>query len=106
MYINATGQTTFMLKDFPFKGLREKGSVSAAYIYFKNTEAAIKEIAEGNPQVQDNGAGKFILNLPGIQINDHFQVLNKAGAYNDRIYIMAVPHIGGLNPDYSGLDFC
>lgn len=24
---------------------------------------------------------------------------------NDRIYIMAVPYIGGYNPDYSGLDF-
>ena len=22
------------------------------------------------------------------------------------LYIMAVPYIGGFNPDYSGLDFC
>ena len=44
--------------------------------------------------------------MPGITINDNFQVLDKYGAYSDRIYIMAAPYIGGYNPDYSGLDFC
>jgi hypothetical protein len=44
--------------------------------------------------------------VPGIQINDCYQVMDRYGASNPRIYIMAVPYIGGLNPDYSGLDFC
>ncbi len=44
--------------------------------------------------------------MPGIQINDYFQVIDQYGAANTQIYIMAVPHIAGLNPDYSGLDFC
>ncbi|MBC7534323.1 MAG: hypothetical protein H7258_01360, partial [Ferruginibacter sp.] len=48
----------------------------------------------------------YYLTVPGISINDHFQVLDKFGSYNHRVYMMAVPHIGGLNPDYSGLDFC
>ncbi|MES2880805.1 MAG: hypothetical protein V4676_01560, partial [Bacteroidota bacterium] len=46
------------------------------------------------------------LKVAGITINDNFQVLDQYGAYNNRIYIMAVPYIGGYNPDYSGLDFC
>ena len=31
--------------------------------------------------------------------------MDQYGAYNKKLYIMAVPYIGGLNPDYSGLDF-
>ena len=49
--------------------------------------------------------GDVYLQVPGISINDHFQVVDAYGALNDRIYIMAVPYIGGFNPDYSGLDF-
>ena len=51
-------------------------------------------------------ANGYYLNVPGIAINDNFQVLDEYGAYNNRIYMMAVPYIGGYNPDYSGLDFC
>ena len=39
-------------------------------------------------------------------INDYFQVVDSYGAVNNRIFVMAVPYIGGVNPDYSGLDFC
>ena len=59
-----------------------------------------------NDQVEKDSNADYYLRVPGIRINDHFQVLNKYGAYNERIYVMAVPHIGGFNPDYSGLDFC
>lgn len=48
----------------------------------------------------------YLLTVPGITINDHFQVVDEAGKANERIYIMAVPYIGGYNPDYSGIDFC
>ncbi|RYY50896.1 MAG: hypothetical protein EOO06_02245 [Chitinophagaceae bacterium] len=106
MYVDATGQPVFTLEDFPFKSLVEGGTVSAAYINFKDDAAGALEMELGNKLVKKNAAGHFILKVPGIQINDQFQVLNAAGAYNERIYIMAVPHIGGLNPDYSGLDFC
>ncbi|MBC7934109.1 MAG: FAD/NAD(P)-binding protein [Rhizobacter sp.] len=106
MYVDATGQPQFMYDDFPFKGLKESGSISAAYINFKEASAGKAEKESGNEQVAKDDNGNYYLKVPGIQINDHFQVLDKAGAYNRRIYIMAVPHIGGLNPDYSGLDFC
>jgi hypothetical protein len=44
--------------------------------------------------------------VSGITINDSFQAVDEYGALNERIYVMAVPYIGGYNPDYSGLDFC
>ena len=47
----------------------------------------------------------YLLTVPGITINDYFQVVDEAGQANKRIYIMAVPYIGGYNPDYSGIDF-
>ena len=106
MYIDATGQPQFMYDDFPFNGLKETGSISAAYINFKDAAAGKAEQDSGNKQVAKDSQGNYYLKVPGLQINDHFQVLDKAGAYNNRVYIMAVPFIGGLNPDYSGLDFC
>lgn len=32
--------------------------------------------------------------------------MNADSEADEHIYIMAVPCIGGYNPDYSGLDFC
>lgn len=49
---------------------------------------------------------RFCLNVPGLSINDFFQSINKENKNEEGLYIMAVPFIGGLNPDYSGLDFC
>jgi hypothetical protein len=63
-------------------------------------------IEEGNKEVVREKNGSYTLKMPGIMINDNFQVVDKYGAYNERIYVMAVPYIGGINPDYSGLDFC
>lgn len=48
----------------------------------------------------------YYLRVPGIAINDYFQVVDDYSAFNERIYVMAVPFISGFNPDYSGLDFC
>ncbi len=106
MFVDAVGQPPFMYKDFPFAGLRNGQSISPAYLRFKSGEAGEKELNENNPQVEKDSQDNYYLAVPGININDSFQVLDKYGANNDRIYIMAVPYIGGLNPDYSGLDFC
>ena len=69
-------------------------------------EAGAKELENGNKDVERDSQGNYHLKVPGISINDHFQVLDKYDVNNDRVYIMAVPYIAGLNPDYSGLDFC
>ena len=49
---------------------------------------------------------EIIIRPAGIAINDNFQIFDEFGGYNRRIFMMAVPYIGGFNPDYSGLDFC
>ena len=105
-YVNATGQGAMQLKDFPFKQLIKDGIVSAAYLHFKDDVKAEEEINNGNKLVVPAATEGYYLKVPGININDHFQVLNSFGAFNPSIFIMAVPFIGGLNPDYSGLDFC
>jgi hypothetical protein len=61
---------------------------------------------ENDPtKVQTDTEGNYYLKVSGIAINDNFQVIDRYGAFNERVYIMAVPYIGGYNPDYSGLDF-
>jgi len=55
--------------------------------------------------IKDNNE-KYHLIVPGVTINDNFQIIDRYGKTNERIYIMAVPYIGGFNPDYSGIDFC
>lgn len=105
-FVDAVGQPPMLFNDFPFDGLKHNGTVSAAHLLFASAEAGAQEIEKGNSLVKQDSQGQYYLQLPGISINDHFQVLDRYGAYNNRIYIMAVPYIGGLNPDYSGLDFC
>jgi uncharacterized NAD(P)/FAD-binding protein YdhS len=105
-YINAIGQAPMQYNDFPFESLKKDGIVSSAYLHFKDDTVAEEELAKGNKLVVPAATEGYYLKVPGLNINDHFQVLNSFGAFNPNIYIMAVPFIGGLNPDYSGLDFC
>lgn len=105
-FVDCTGQPHLAFEDFPYPSLLQNGVVSPALLKFKSAELGQAEIARGNDQVIKDHNNNYYLKVPGIAINDHFQVLNKYNAYNERIYIMAVPFIGGYNPDYSGLDFC
>ena len=91
---------------FPFKSLVENQTVSPARIRFRSDEAGCMELDQGNKKVEKHKDGAFYLNVPGIIINDYFQVVGQDGKANDRVYMMAVPYIGGYNPDYSGLYFC
>lgn len=106
LFVDCIGQPHLSFEDFPFKGLPAGGSISAARLKFRSREVGEKTLKAGNPDVEQDEAGDYYLRVPGITINDYFQVLDKYGAYSNRIYIMAVPYIGGYNPDYSGLDFC
>lgn len=105
VFVDCTGQPHLAYHDFPFKTLLEDGVVSAAMLKFRYAERGNAEIENGNEAVIKNEEA-YYLNVPGIAINDNFQVLDSFGAANERIYVMAVPYIGGYNPDYSGLDFC
>lgn len=106
VFINAVGQPAFMLRDFVFPTPVQDRTVTEAHVKFLDVSAAEKQIARGNEDIVQTGPADYWLKLPGIQINDHYQVLDKYGTYNPRIQLMAVPYIAGLNPDYSGLDFC
>lgn len=106
MFIDCIGQPHFMYHEFPFKSLLRNGSICAARLRFKSAEAGREAMESEKSKIETDSSGNYYLHVPGIAINDHFQVLDQYGAYNERLYIMAVPHIGGFNPDYSGLDFC
>lgn len=105
-YIDGKGQPHLMIEDFPFKSLVKNGTVSEARLAFREPTCAVELMAQGNKEVEKQDSGIYYLKVPGIGIADNFRVYQKDGKLNPRIYIMAVPYIGGFNPDYSGLDFC
>lgn len=104
-YINCIGQPHLELKDFPFKSLITNLTISEAKLKFKSVKQAAGLLGT-NGNVMKTKSNDYYLKVSGISINDNYQVTDNYGSYNDRIYIMAVPYIGGYNPDYSGLDFC
>lgn len=104
-FIDCVGQPHLSEDDFPFKGLLKDGTISAATLRFRDASEAEQLLKEGNDLVKQEAEGKYLLKVPGIKINDDFQVVDTNGDANSRIYIMAVPYIGGYNPDYSGIDF-
>lgn len=104
-FIDCVGQPHLSIKDLPYQTLVEQKMVSPARIRFKDNDAGLKE-ADTNDKVERLNDQNYYLNVPGIAINDNFQITDGFNALNERIYMMAVPYIGGYNPDYSGLDFC
>jgi hypothetical protein len=105
-FVDCVGQPHLAFDAFPFKSLVEKKAISPARIKFKSAEKGSEALAEGNKKVEKEANGDCYLQLPGITITDNFEVVDNNGTVNNRIYMMAVPYIGGYNPDYSGLDFC
>ncbi|MBC6113139.1 FAD/NAD(P)-binding protein [Pedobacter fastidiosus] len=105
-YVDCVGQPHLNYQELPYKSLLSKRTVSPARIKFKDEKIGRQAMENGNEKVETDGNGNYYLNVPGITINDNFQIIDDYGALNERIYIMAVPYIGGYNPDYSGLDFC
>jgi FAD-NAD(P)-binding len=105
-YIDCVGQPHLSLQAFPFKSLIKSGTVSAARLKFRSPEHARVLLAAGRAGISTYNETDYYLQVPGLAINDNFQGIDNYGAYSERLYIMAVPYIGGFNPDYSGLDFC
>lgn len=106
LYIDAIGQQPLEVKDLPFEGLKNSELVSSAYLNFKNPENAVSLLKNDEVPVIKGFNNNFYLKVHGLEINDFFQSLDSYGQAVDNLFIMAVPFIGGLNPDYSGLDFC
>jgi len=105
-YVDCVGQPHLSYEEFPFKSMISKKTVSPARLRFSSAAAGSTALLNENNAVELSADGDYYLKVQGITINDNFQVMDEYGAYNERIYMMAVPYIGGYNPDYSGLDFC
>ncbi len=106
MYVDATGQRAMNFNDLPFEGLKQQGAVSTGYLSFRNPEEAVLLQHEGNKMIKAGENNQYYLQVKGLSINDNFQALDSYGNVREKLYIMSVAYIGGLNPDYSGLDFC
>ena len=106
LFIDCIGQPHLESKDLPFKSLIKNKIVSTAKLPFKYAKKGEEEMASNPDKIMKDTQGNYFLRVPGIAINDHFRVVDESGKPNSRIYMMAVPYIGGFNPDYSGLDFC
>lgn len=105
LFIDCIGQPHLEAKDLPFISLLKNKTVSSAKLAFRDEEKGREEMEKNPDKMIRDAEGNYYLDVPGIAINDHFQVVNANGQSNERIYMMAVPYIGGFNPDYSGLDF-
>lgn len=105
-FIDCVGQPHLSYEEFLFKSMVTNKTVSPALLQFKCKEQGRIFQEQQNDKIVRDSNGKYFLKVPGISINDNFQVVDEYGALNQRIYMMAVPYIGGYNPDYSGLDFC
>lgn len=105
LFVDSIGQPHLAFNQLPFPGLRDQHTVSPARLRFRDQKLGQQLWANGDKNIIALN-GVSYLTVPGLAINDHFQPLDSYNALNDRLYIMAVPFIGGYNPDYSGLDFC
>ncbi len=105
LFIDCIGQPHLAFEDIPFGSLVNDRTAARATLRFKDSAEGIKLMDNGDKRVIKGVDDEYYLIVPGMAINDHFQLLDKFNALNDRIYVMAVPLIGGYNPDYSGLDF-
>lgn len=105
-YVDCVGQPHLAFEDFPFKSLLTSGAVSPARIRFRSNQNGQIARQQGAENVEVDASGNYFLKVPGITITDSFQIVDDTHTANNRIFIMAVPYIGGYNPDYSGLDFC
>lgn len=105
-FVDCVGQPHLSYHEIPYKSLLSRQTVSPALLKFRDAAKGAEALRQGNTKVETGGEGAYYLKVPGIAINDSFQVIDPYGAQNERIYVMDVPYIGGFNPDYSGLDFC
>lgn len=105
-YIDCVGQPPLPLEAFPFRSLLEQKVVSQATVRFRDQVRGRSEHEKDSSKVARDAEGRYHLVVPGVAINDSFQTVGADGQPHPRLYLMAVPYMGGHNPDYSGLDFC
>ncbi|MGJ1238182.1 FAD/NAD(P)-binding protein [Sphingobacterium siyangense] len=105
-FVDCVGQRPLNFEEFPFKSLVDNGNVSPAYLRFRSVEQAKEQMLAGNDHMFVAPDGAIFLQVPGVKIDDSFRLVDHSGNAGQRLFMMAVPYMGGYNPDYSGLDFC
>ncbi|KGE12813.1 FAD/NAD(P)-binding protein [Sphingobacterium deserti] len=105
MFVDCVGQPALSYDDFPFAGLKANNTVVPARIRFANPEQGKHALEKGTKGIHKGEDDAYYLSVPGMAINDSFQATDAYGGANAAVYLLAVPFIGGYNPDYSGLDF-
>ena len=105
-FVDCVGQRPLDFEEFPFKSLVDNGNVSPAYLRFRSVEQAKEQMLAGNDHMFVAPDGAIFLQVPGVKIDDSFRLVDHSGNASQRLFMMAVPYMGGYNPDYSGLDFC
>lgn len=105
-FVDCVGQRPLNFEEFPFKSLVDNGHVSPAYLRFRSVEQAKEQMLAGNDHMFVAPDGAIFLQVPGVKIDDSFRLVDHSGIASQRLFMMAVPYMGGYNPDYSGLDFC
>ncbi|MCP9750559.1 FAD/NAD(P)-binding protein [Ferruginibacter sp. HRS2-29] len=105
-YVNCTGQPHLSKKEFPFSSLSDNGCLSQATLAFRDSSCATGFEEKMPEKILTDIHGKKHLVVDGFKISDSFNIVDEKGVANPRVYLMAVPFMGGYNPDYSGLDFC
>lgn len=106
IFIDAIGQQKMNWTDFPFEGLRNLKLTSPGFLDFKDESVGKKLMEAKKENIFKGYNNNYYLQVSGLGINDFFQSINIYKETISSIFIMTVPFIGGLNPDYSGLDFC
>lgn len=104
-FIDCIGQPHLKFEDLPYPSLLNGRTLTHATLKFEDPNIAKARLAQGDEQVFKLSDDDYQMIVPGVAINDHFQVIGTDGLANERIYMLAVPFIGGYNPDFSGLDF-
>lgn len=108
-FIDCTGQKHLPMKAFPFKSMFDTDDtekVLPACVRFKDKTQGEKHQTTDPENVNMGADGEYYLTLEGFAINDEYQPILATGQPSERYFMMAVPFIGGFNPDYSGFDFC
>lgn len=105
LFVDCVGQPAMSFEDIPLHTLKRQKVLSGASVRFRDPASGSIAMEKEPERVFRSASGDYFMRLPGVKINDNFQVLDYLGAFNDRIYMITVPYIAGYNPDYSGLDF-
>ncbi|RZK71811.1 MAG: hypothetical protein EOO85_19730, partial [Pedobacter sp.] len=82
-FVDCVGQPHLSFEDFPFKGLLNGKTISRAQLQFQSAKEG-RKASKTDKNVTTDTNGNYFLEVPGITINDNFQVVDELGCFNSR----------------------